>query len=76
MNCKNIWRVVKTIKTQRTYSAQISTSGPYFSLVLKSSGAAYSKDPQCVFIISSLVKVLLRPKSERKTYVYQMVKGE
>ena len=53
---------------QDTHKLQMSISGPYFSEGLKSSGAAYSGDPQWVFIRLSLENVLLRPKSvkERK----------
>ena len=46
-----------------TYRLHISTSGPYLSLEM-SSGAAYSRVPHGVFIRSSRLYVLLKPKSE------------
>ena len=46
-----------------TDTLQMSTSGPYVLPTWKSSGAAYSGEPQCVLRGHCLLYVLLRPKS-------------
>lgn len=53
----------RSVTSLGAYRLHTSISGPYFSLLAKSSGAAYSGDPQWVFISSSLENVTLSPKS-------------
>lgn len=57
-----------------TYIDHTSTSGPYFSVGSNNSGAAYSRDPHLVFISSSLLYVLLRPKSIERKKTFLIIK--